>query len=164
MLGSSGYGGSLAAHLGIRFAFAHFITAHGGEEVARHYRQSFRPGTEPAPHCAVAVFVICADTQAEAERCLKAVDLRRVEMAYGVNAPIPSLEQAAQWQPDERAREIALAERSRSIVGTPEVVVERMLQLKDLYQADELIVLSVAPSYAARQRTYELLAEAFELP
>ena len=163
MLGSSGYGGSLAAHLGIRFAFAHFITAHGGEEVARHYRQTFQPGAEPAPHCAVAVFVICADTEEEAQRCLKAVDLRRVEMAYGVNAPIPSLEQAAQWQPDARAQEIARGERPRSIVGTPGEVVERMLQLKDLYQADELIVLSVAPSYAARQRTYELLAEAFEL-
>ena len=163
MLGSSGYGGSLAAHLGIRFAFAHFITAQGGEEVARHYRQSFRPGTESVPHCAVAVFAICADTEAEAQRCLKAVDLRRVEMAYGVNAPIPSLEQADQWQPDEQAREIALAERGRSIVGTPAAVAERMLELRDLYQADELIVLSVAPSYAARQRTYELLAEAFAL-
>jgi len=73
------------------------------------------------------------------------------------------LEQAAQWQPDARAQEIARGERARSIVGTPGEVVERMLQLKDLYQADELIVLSVAPSYAARQRTYELLAEAFEL-
>ena len=163
MLGSSGYGGSLAAHLGIRFAFAHFINAHGGHEVAHHYRQSFQPGAEPQPHCAVAVFVICADTEAEAEAYLRAVDLRRVEMAYGVNAPIPSVEQAAQWHPDEQAREIALAERPRSIVGTPQRVVERMLHLRDLYQADEIIVLSVAPSYQARQRTYQLLAEAFEL-
>ena len=84
-------------------------------------------------------------------------------MAYGVNAPIPSVEQAAQWQPDEQAREIALAERPRSIVGTPQAVAERMLHLRDLYQADEMIVLSVAPSYQARQRTYELLAQAFEL-
>ena len=163
MLGSSGYGGSLAAHLGIRFAFAHFINAHGGHEVARGYRAAFKPGADQRPHCAVAVFVICADTEAEAERYSKAVDLRRVEMAYGVNAPIPSLEQAEQWQPDEQARLIALAERPRSIIGTPRSVAQQMLHLRDLYEADELIVLSVAPSYRARMRTYELLAEAFAL-
>jgi len=163
MLGSSRYGGSLAAHLGIRFAFAHFINAHGGQEVARDYRVAFQPGADQKPHCAVAVFVICADTDAEAMRYAKAVDLRRVEMAYGVNAPIPSVAQAEQWQPDEQAREIALAERPRSIIGTPQVVVERMLHLRDLYGADELIVLSVAPSYQARLRTYELLAQAFAL-
>lgn len=163
MLGSSRYGGSLAAHLGIRFAFAHFINAHGGEEVARDYRAQFKAGADPVAHCAVAVFAICADTEAEAAGYAKAVDLRRVEMAYGVNAPIPSVEQAQRWEPDEQAREIALAERPRSIIGTPQAVAEQMLHLRDLYGADELIVLSVAPSYQARARTYELLAEAFDL-
>lgn len=163
MLGSSAYGGSLAAHLGIRFAFAHFINAHGGHEVAREYRAGFRPGADPSPHCAVAVFVICADTEAEAARYAKAVDLRRVEMAYGVNAPIPSLDQAGRWEPDAQAREIAAAERPRSIIGTPDTVVERMLHLQALYGADEMIVLSVAPTYPARLRTYELLAQAFDL-
>jgi luciferase family oxidoreductase group 1 len=163
MLGSSRYGGALAAHLGIRFAFAHFINAHGGDEVARDYRAAFRPGADPKPHCALAVFVICADTETEAAACAHAVDLRRVEMAYGVNAPIPSVEQAARWEPDEQARQIALAERPRSIIGTPEVVVDKMRDLQALYAADELIVLSVAPSYQARLRTYELLAKAFEL-
>ena len=163
VLGSSRYGGSLAAHLGIRFAFAHFINAHGGQEVARDYRAAFAPGAELVPHCAVAVFVICADTEAQAAQYAKAVDLRRVEMAYGVNAPIPSLERAGRWEPDEQAREIALAERPRSIIGTPQTVVDRMLHLQELYQADEMIVLSVAPSYPARLRTYELLAQAFAL-
>ena len=54
-------------------------------------------------------------------------------------------------------------ERPRSIIGTPQRVVERMLALQASYEADEVIVLSVAASYAARMRTYELLAQAFEL-
>src|SRR6266571_2041950 len=33
LLGSSDYGGALAAQLGLRFAFAHFISAFGGEAV-----------------------------------------------------------------------------------------------------------------------------------
>ena len=82
---------------------------------------------------------------------------------FAGRTPIPSLEQAGQWQPDRQAQEIADAERPRSIIGTPQSVVERMLDLKESYQADEMIVLSVAPSYAARARTYELLAQAFAL-
>src|SRR5206468_11635420 len=42
LLGSSDYGGALAARLGLRFAFAHFISAFGGEIVARAYRSEER--------------------------------------------------------------------------------------------------------------------------
>ncbi len=38
-----------------------------------------------------------------------------------------------------------------------------MLALRERFLADELVVLSVAASYAARLRTYELLAQAFDL-
>src|SRR6266581_5484692 len=43
LLGSSDYGGALAAQLGLRFAFAHFISAFGGEAVARAYRDRYQP-------------------------------------------------------------------------------------------------------------------------
>ncbi len=163
MLGSSDFGGALAAQLGMRFAFAHFISARGGDEVARGYRALFQPGYEATPYCAVAMFVICADTQAEADALASAVDLRRVQMAYGINAPIPTVDQARDWEPDERARAVIAHERPRSIIGTPQRVVERMLAVKASFEADEVIVLSVAASYAARLRTYELLADAFGL-
>lgn len=163
VLGSSDFGGALAAKLGVRFAFAHFINAHGGHAVAQQYRASFEPGYEKAPYSAAAVFVICADTDAEAAELERAVDIRRLQMAYGVNAPIPSLSQAADFTPNERDRMIIERERPRTICGTPERVAERMLALRDRFAADELVVLSVTASYAARLRTYQLLAEAFDL-
>jgi len=107
--------------------------------------------------------VICADSEAEAAQLERAVDIRRLQMAYGVNAPIPSLAQAADFTPTERDRLIIERERPRTICGTPAQVAERMLALKDRFAADELVVLSVTASYAARQRTYELLAQAFDL-
>ena len=88
LLGSSDYGGALAAQLGLRFAFAHFISAFGGEVVSRAYRQHFEPTQrEPQPHSIVCVFVICAKTEAEAERLAASVDLRRLHMAKGIDAP-----------------------------------------------------------------------------
>ncbi|RKP56741.1 LLM class flavin-dependent oxidoreductase [Pararobbsia silviterrae] len=163
MLGSSEFGGLLAAKLGMRFAFAHFINAQYGESVAQAYRERFEPGHESTPYLAAAIFVICADTEAEAAALEKAVDLRRVQMALGLNAPIPSVEQGAQQAYGARERAIIEHEKARSIIGTPEQVVERMHALQSRFAADELIVLTVAGSYAARLRSYALLAEAFDL-
>jgi luciferase family oxidoreductase group 1 len=163
MLGSSDFGGALAAQLGIRFAFAHFISPQHGETVAQMYREHYRPGHETAPYCAVALFVICADTEAQAADLAAAVDLRRVQMAYGLNAPIPTVAQGRAQRYSERELAIIDSQRLRSLIGTPEQVVGRMLELQDLFAADEIVVLTVAASYEARLRSYQLLAEAFEL-
>jgi luciferase family oxidoreductase group 1 len=163
VLGSSDFGGMLAAQLGLRFSFAHFINAHFGHQVAHAYRERFKAGNEAKPYLAAAVFVICADTEQEAADLEKAVDLRRVQMAYGLNAPIPSIEQGVAQEYGEREQLVIARERPRSIIGTPGTVTERMLAVQEQFQADELIVLTVAGSYRARLRSYELLADAFQL-
>lgn len=80
MLGSSDFGGLLAAQLGIRCAFAHFINAQYGHRVAEAYRERFMPGHEAKPYLAAAIFVICADTDREAEALERAVNLRRIQI------------------------------------------------------------------------------------
>ncbi|MDR5756186.1 LLM class flavin-dependent oxidoreductase [Caballeronia sp. LZ035] len=163
MLGSSDFGGLLAAQLGIRFAFASFINPRMGEHVAQAYRERFVAGHEQQPYLAAAVFAICADTEQEAEALEKAVDLRRVQMAYGLNQPIPSIEQGIAQRYGERELAVIAHEKARSIIGTPERVTEQLHALQERCAADELIVLTVAGSYAARTRSYQLLADAFEL-
>ncbi|ALL62830.1 Coenzyme F420-dependent N5,N10-methylene tetrahydromethanopterin reductase [Paraburkholderia caribensis MBA4] len=163
VLGSSDFGGMLAAKLGIRFSFAHFINAHFGHAVAHAYRERFKPGHEQKPYLAAAVFVICADTEQQAADLEKAVDLRRVQMAYGLNEPVPSIAQGLAQEYGEREQLIIDREKPRSIIGTPESVTQRLHALQEQFDADELIVLSVTGSYRARLRSYELLAGAFEL-
>jgi alkanesulfonate monooxygenase SsuD/methylene tetrahydromethanopterin reductase-like flavin-dependent oxidoreductase (luciferase family) len=84
-------------------------------------------------------------------------------MAYGLNMPIPSIEQAAAQHYGERELAVIAREKSRSIIGTPERVTEALHALQERFDADELIVLTVAGSYQARTRSYQLLAEAFDL-
>ncbi|ABE32130.1 luciferase oxidoreductase, group 1 family protein [Paraburkholderia xenovorans LB400] len=164
MLGSSEFGGLLAAQLGIPFAFAHFINAHFGHQVAHAYRERFKAGQDiQQAYLAAAVFVICADTEQDAADLEKAVDLRRVQMAYGLNEPIPSIEQGIAQEYGEREQLVISREKPRSIIGTPATVTERLHVLQEQFEADELIVLTVAGSYRARLRSYELLAEAFQL-
>lgn len=164
VLGSSDFGGALAAHLGLRFTFAHFINAHGGDQVTRAYREQFRPSQrENKPHSMVAVFVVCADTDAEAEAVASSIDLRRLQMDYGLNTPIPTREEALSRSYSEEEIARIKWHRSRSVIGTPEKVRARLIEIKDQFSADEIMVITVTGDYASRLRSYELLAQAWPL-
>ena len=164
LLGSSDYSGALAAELGLRFSFANFISADGGDVVMREYRRQFQASDrEPAPYSMLAVFVICAPTDDEAERRAAAVDLRRLNMDYGVNEPVPTQAEAEarQYSAAERAR--IAHHRRRLVHGSPARVRERLLELAAQNEADELIVITITGDYATRLESYALLADAFGL-
>jgi luciferase family oxidoreductase group 1 len=164
LLGSSDYSGGLAALLGLRFAFAHFITAQGGDAVMQAYKSEFMPSArEDAPHSLLCVFAICADTGAEAERLAKSIDLRRLHMALGVDAPVPTYAEAAARKFDEREAAYIRAQRARLVLGDPATVRARLLELAERYAADELMIITITGDYPSRRRSYELIADAFEL-
>jgi luciferase family oxidoreductase group 1 len=164
LLGSSDESALLAAHLGAGFSFAHFINDQGGAEVTRAYRERFRPSRDlAAPRSSVAAFAVCAETEGEARRLARSRDLFIVRLYTGRPGPYPSVEEAEAYP--YSAQELAIAQHAsrRSVVGTPEQVRERLLALAALYQADELIVVTITHDFKARLRSYELLAEAFDL-
>ena len=49
------------------------------------------------------------------------------------------------------------------MIGTPEHVRARLLELQEQFQADEVMVITITGDYASRLRSYELLAQAFTL-
>lgn len=164
LLGSSDYSGALAAQLGLRFAFANFISADGGDIVTREYKRRYQPSQrEPQPHALLCAFVICARTAAEAERLAGSIDLRRLNMDYGVNAPVPNHEEAARYPYTEADRRRITHHRRRVLLGTPETVRDRLLEMQETFQADELMAITITGDYDSRLKSYELLAGAFGL-
>lgn len=164
LLGSSDYSGALAARLGLRFAFAHFISAEGGDGVMREYKRRYEPSQrESAPQTLLCIFVICAATGAEAERLAASIDLRRLNMDYGVNAPVPTTEEALRYPYTEADRRRISHHRRRVVLGEPGAVRDRLLEMQARFQADELMAITITGSYDTRLRSYELLAEAFGL-
>ena len=164
ILGSSDFGGALAAHLGLRFTFAHFINAQGGDQVTRAYREQFRPSPrETKPYSMVAVFVICGETEADAEAAASSMDLRRLQMDYGLNTPIPTREEALgrTYSDEEKAR--MQFHRARSVIGTPDKVCARLRDIQVQFAADELMIITVTGDYESRLHSYELLAQAWPL-
>ena len=164
LLGSSGYSGALAAQLGLRFAFAHFINASGGDAVTRAYKQKFQASeAESQPHALLCCFAICASTDAEAERLAKVIDLRRLYMALDFDLPVPTQEEAEQRRYSAEERAYVESQRPRVVVGAPQRCRELLEALAAQYSADELMILTITGDYASRLRSYELLAGAFSL-
>jgi luciferase family oxidoreductase group 1 len=164
LLGSSDYSGALAAQLGLRFAFAHFISAQGGDTVMRDYRRRYRASSrESAPQSLLCVFVICATTGEEADRLTASINLRRLNMDYGINAPVPNHDEAANYPYTESDRRRIAHHRRRVVAGTAPQVREKLIELKECCEADELMAITITGDYESRLRSYELLAEAFQL-
>jgi luciferase family oxidoreductase group 1 len=172
LLGSSQQSAVWAAELGMPYAFADFINS-AGVEIAALYRERFAEhehADAAKPQTAVAVWTICAETDAEAQRLASSgrmafTMLRRGEL-IAVPAPDTALEFIAR---EERARAEAgndtaagrqRAQR-RTVVGSPETVRSELEDVAAKYGAGEVIAVNILYDHGARRRSYELLAEAF---
>jgi luciferase family oxidoreductase group 1 len=161
LLGSSDYSGALAAQLGLPFSFAHFINPRGGEEVTRFYRENFKPGREANPRTMVCTFAICGEDDADGERLAASIDLRRLHMALNIDAPVPTLDEAARHQYTREERQYVVGQRARAVIGGPQRCRREIDALAERYGADEMMVLTITGDYASRLRSYERLIGAF---
>lgn len=163
LLSSSSDGAGAAAALGLPLCFAHFISTGFGSQVVARYRQAFQPATVRAqPEASVAVAVICAETDAAAERLATSVDVWRLSAENG-RGPVPSIEQA-RARPRTTLEQAKLTQnRQGLVVGGPRRVADSLRALAASFDVDELVVLTVCHEPRARLRSYELLAEAFAL-
>jgi luciferase family oxidoreductase group 1 len=163
MLGSSDFGGRMAAHHGVGFAFAHHINPGPAVATMRAYRDHFQPSPSRAePHAILAVSVVCADTDAEAERLSAPVDLAMVRLVQGRGGGLrlaPDEALAHDYNPAELA--IRNRNRSRYTVGGIEQVAATLAALVHATGADELMVTTMVADARARLRCFELLADAF---
>lgn len=158
ILGSSDYGAMLAAHFGLPYSYAHFI---GGDfpEITRAYRERFQPSARcAAPYVMVTLAAIVAPTDDEAERLAQPALLSRLRRHRGITGPLPSVEEALaySWTQQERD-EVALTR--RILTGSPATIAARLEELARAYAADELMIVTLAPTYETRLRSYELLAQ-----
>jgi alkanesulfonate monooxygenase SsuD/methylene tetrahydromethanopterin reductase-like flavin-dependent oxidoreductase (luciferase family) len=162
ILGSSDYGARLAASMGVGFAFAHHFASYDASAVMRLYRDGFKAGgVQEKPYAILAVAVVCADTDAPAERLAASLDYTWLRRESGEYRPLPSPEEALAYPYTEADRERIRRNRARLFVGSPATVRERLSALVEATQADELMVTSAIYGHEARKRSYELVMDAF---
>jgi len=164
ILGSSEQSAIFAAYFGRAFSFAQFITDEGGPEIMDSYRRQFRPSPRLAqPLGNIGVFVVCADTEAEARHLAASRDLSRLRQRQGILAPFPPPEDALNYPYNDAERRLVEYHRRRQIVGDPGQVKAQLEAMAASYGVDEIVVLTITHDFAARKRSYTLLAEAFGL-
>jgi luciferase family oxidoreductase group 1 len=164
LLGSSPQSALWAAELGLPYAFADFINSDGAE-IAALYRERFaeHEHTGLRPRTAVAVWVICADTDEEARRLAASGRMTFTLLRRGQLIAVPPPEEALAFlDADERTPGQPRAQR-RAVLGSPSTVKGELEEVVARYGAEEAIIVSITYDHEARRRSYELLAEAFEL-
>jgi luciferase family oxidoreductase group 1 len=164
MLTSSGESGLLAARQGWALSFAHFIYPVGGPQAIKTYREKFKPSQflkEPA--ASVGIFLFCADTQEKADELQAMMDYRLLSFEKGRYDESPSWEEVRDYEYSDQEWQRVMANRGRIIAGTPEQVKQRMLKMADDYSVDEIVAATITEKIADRFRSYELLAEIFQL-
>lgn len=163
ILGSSLFGAQLAAVLGLPYAFAsHFAPA----QLMRAldiYRSRFKPSPYlEEPYAMVAVNVVAADTDREAERLFTSVQQQFLHIRRGkarqMQPPVDDL--TAHW-PDYELVGIEPV-LSCSAVGSPDTVRRNLAKLIDQTKADELIMTVPIYDHKARKHSLSIAAQVRE--
>ena len=165
LLGSSMWSAAAAAQLGLRYAFAHFIDSNPTRSALEHYFSHFTASRDlSAPYAMIAPGVLCADTEAEAERLLTSARLFRRRIRQGDVRPIPTPEEAiAELGPRSEPPPAELGDWPSYFAGTPESVRDHLIDMASVLHVDELMIVTIVHDHRARMRSYELLAKAFNL-
>jgi luciferase family oxidoreductase group 1 len=173
LLGSSTWSAVTAAREGLPYAFAHFFSPIATRQAIEYYQQNFQPSPEQkTPQATLAIGVICAPTQEEAEYLHTSVRLLQRRIRMDDRRPVAD--------PEEALRELSAVptapnplvsftagsydapeegEWPRYVVGTPEKVADRLRSIAGALGLNELIVNTITHSQEARLRSYSLLAE-----
>jgi luciferase family oxidoreductase group 1 len=164
LLGSSPQSGIWAAELGLPYAFADFINP-GGAEIAARYRSSFRPSAwSAAPLVTVAVWVVCAESDDEARQLAASSVMSFKLLQRGELIPVPPVEKALRFLEQQAGTPtVGGVRQRRRVVGSPETVRAGLEAVAKEYGADEVMIVTITYDHAARCRSYELVAKAFNL-
>ena len=161
ILGSSDYGGRLAARLGLPYAFAHhFAGAGGGTGAALDlYRSLFRPSAVLAePYPMIGVSALAADTEEQARYEARSGALSMLLLRTGRLQEIPTPEQAAAYPYTAAELDLVRAMGRTEIVGSADQVAAGLDELARRYGVREMIVSTRAHGLPAKLRSMELIA------
>ncbi|HTH52512.1 MAG TPA: LLM class flavin-dependent oxidoreductase [Edaphobacter sp.] len=164
MLGSSMWSSAAAVEFGLPYSFAHFFSPVKTRDAIEAYMRAFRPGIRlERPEATVAVGVVCAETQEEAEFLASSAKLLQQRIRLGERKPVAAPEDAIREMQMRGVVPLEEGEWPRYFVGTPAVVKEKLEQMAGELGINEMIVNTIVWDQKKRIRSYELLAEAFEL-
>lgn len=160
VLGSSHYGPKFAAAAGMSAVFAHHMSPDLAFDVLRQYRREFTPRTDGAtPYSAMSVLAFASDDEQaviefEAGWTLTIENLRRGKREPLRPEEVHRLAGSAEFRSARR-------DSGRMVTGEPKAVAERLLEMKEHAEVDEIVVVTPSIKRDRRKASYVALADAW---
>jgi len=165
MLGSSTGGVRFAIENGLAFVFAAQINAELAVPVLKMYREKFKPSKyyqEPKSIMSIGVFT--AETEEEARYLAEPSLLMWTMLATGKRfKSFPSTRFAHDYHYSAQEKAIRQMQLNKFVIGTPAQVAERLTELANETEVEEIIIADSYPEIKARKKAYELLAKELNL-
>jgi len=161
LLGSSQYGPRFAAVNGLSAVFAHHQSPDLAFEVLTDYRREFRPSRPGGqPFSAMSVLTFASDDEEAVLEFEAAWALTMQNLARNKREPLRPEEVV------EHARSAAFRSRRvdrdpRMVTGEAKLVAERLLEMKERAQVDEIVVVTPSLDRTRRIGSYRDLADAW---
>ena len=160
ILGSSMFGATLAAKLGLPYSFAsHFAPTHL-EAATTYYRENYQPSERhPEPYVIAAVNVTASDSAADAARQTELVHRARVRALLGRQGRTLTEEQLDSVMASPQGQQIVGMLRYTA-QGTGEQVADYLENFAAHAKADELMVSFQSPTHDEAVRAMEIVSGA----
>jgi luciferase family oxidoreductase group 1 len=165
LLGSSGFSAQLAGMLGLPFAFAHHFSAANTVPALDLYRSSFQPSDVlDRPYSMIGVSAVAADTSEQALRMARSGGLSMIRLRRGAPQPVPTPEEAEAYPYSSIEEDFLRDYLSNVVYGDAAEVRDGLEELRKRTGVDELMITTMVHSPTDRIRSYELVAQAYDLP
>ncbi len=166
MLGSSGGSASLAGHLGFNLSLGLFIAPTGQKyDIIEDYLTAFEKAGHPYdPKVMIAVGAYCADSDEEADFIASSQLYKKtVQQTRGQDGHWISPNEIQAKMKDFSARDHRYYKllSDSFVIGSPGTCKQKLQQVSDYWQTDEIAVLSVTHDFESRSKSYELIASQF---
>jgi luciferase family oxidoreductase group 1 len=160
VLGSSAYGPRFAAVNGMSAVFAHHMSPDLAFEALRSYRRSFTPrAPDGSPYSAMSVLAFASDDDEAIAEFAAAWTLTIQNLRRGLREPLrPEQVRDFARSPEFRA---GRPDDGAMVTGAPKAVAERLLEMKRLAEADEIVVVTPSLDRERRKGSYAALADAW---
>jgi luciferase family oxidoreductase group 1 len=164
ILSSSGGSSAIAAKYGLGLVIARFINGFVGPDAVEIYKREFVPSESfPEPKALLSFFVLCAETEEKAAQLRKLTDLTMLKFERGEFEPMPSYDEIKDYAFSDMELQRIQHNSGRIISGTPQQVKRQITHAAKEFGVDEVIISTMTYSHEDRLRSFELLADAFEL-
>lgn len=162
MLCSSITSATFTGQMGLKLAFADFLSPGGAAPALQAYRDNFRPSEfADTPHSAIGLVVLASDTQEKADRLSSSTLVWNIARSNGRFIPFPSIS-VAEAQLAKLDGSAIEAVSNRAIVGTGQQVSGALKTLANETGAQEFFLLTIAETIEDRIKSYRLIAESYK--